>query len=599
MKANVFKRLGFGFGGCIALVLGCAAGAAETGAPAQWIPANAVIAVEVFQPKALLAPLCDEKNASMITSMPAYRRMESNPGFEKFQTGLRFMERQLGADWATALTKLTGGGLAFGLCPEQRMVLVADAQDERILNQLNGLLGKMTARKNGGPSSGEATSQEVEGVPAWSLGPKEAHAIVGNRLVASGSMDGVRAALALRGKDGASSLASTPAYRSARQAVGSDAVGMIFLNMEILKLAPAIGNALKPNSDNPLAALLFAGVIETAHTSKWLALGVHVRDTGLALQLVSDGAKFDPKGSSAFALPDKADEGALPNLTVPRQMAAISFYRDLHRFYAAKDQLFPERTSGLVFFENMMGIFFCGRDLTDDVMAQTTPHLRLVVANQRYESAKESPAVRIPAFAAVLELHHPDACREMIEEAWQKAVGLANFTRGQKAEPGLIIERPVYWTTKFTVARFSTANMKEKSQRDTQYNFRPSLAMPGRYLILSSTDDLACDLMDALGREEKQKAAPMAQTHSLLELDGDKLAAALLANRESLARQNMLKSGGSGDGNAGGLDWLIGVSSFVHRLRLSFGAQDGRSQAWLELNFKPAPAPAPKVADAR
>ena len=41
----------------------------------------------------------------------------------------------------------------------------------------------------------------------------------------------------------------------------------------------------------------------------------------------------------------------------------------MHKFYAAKDTLFPDRTSGLIFFENMMGIFFSGRDLTDEVLA--------------------------------------------------------------------------------------------------------------------------------------------------------------------------------------------------------------------------------------
>ena len=599
MIANVFKKLGFWVGLCFTAMTGNGAMAAEPAAPVQWIPDDAVIAVEVFQPKALLAPLCDEKNASMITAMPAYQRQESKPEFKKFQAGVKFLENQLGMDWLTALTKLTGGGIAFGVCPEQRMVLVADAEDGQMLTQLHETFSKITAHKNGGPSSGEASSQEVEGVTAWSFGPKEAHAIIGKRLVASSGIEGLRAALALRGKNGASSLAATPAYQAARRAVGPDAIGMVFLNMEVLRQVPAIGNVLKPNGDNPLASLLFAGVAETANSSKWLALGLHVKETGLVLQLASDGAKFDPKGPSAFALPDRAGEGALPNLTVPRQIAALSFYRDLHRFYAAKDQLFPERSSGLVFFENMMGIFFSGRDLTDDVMAQTTPHIRLVVANQRYESAAEAPTLRIPAFAAILELRNPDQCHELVEEAWQKAVGLANVTRGQKAEPGLIIERPVHWTTKYTVARYSTANIKDKSQRDARYNYRPSLAMPGRHLILSSTEDLACDLMDALGREDKQKVSPLAQTHSVVDLDGDKLAAAVLANRDAWMRQNMLKSGGTGEGNSAGLDWFIGVASFVHHLSLKFDAEGGTSQAWLELNFK-SPSPAgQKVAEAR
>ena len=58
----------------------------------------------------------------------------------------------------------------------------------------------------------------------------------------------------------------------------------------------------------------------------------------------------------------------MPHLDVPRQIAGASVYRDLHGFYAAKDDLFPERTSALIFFENMMGIFFSGKDLTEEVL---------------------------------------------------------------------------------------------------------------------------------------------------------------------------------------------------------------------------------------
>ena len=83
--------------------------------------------------------------------------------------------------------------------------------------------------------------------------------------------------------------------------------------------------------------------------------------------------------------------GALPNLAVPRRIAGLSLYRDLHAFYAAKDKLFPERTSGLIFFENMMGIFFTGRDLTDEVLAETRPEIRIVVAAQKYDPAIGTP----------------------------------------------------------------------------------------------------------------------------------------------------------------------------------------------------------------
>jgi len=596
----VTKTFSFLLGLCFMALAGQGAMAAEeANAPTQWIPADAMVAVELFQPKALLSPFGDGKSAAAFAALPGVGKRKARPGYEKFMGVVKYLETQLGADWPTALTKMTGGGLAFALRPQQQMVLVADAEDERMLMQLHEFLWKAaSAKKNSGSESGQASSQQVDGVMAWSLGPKEAHTIIGKRLVLSSGFSELQTALAFRSKSGGASLAATPAYQAARRAVGPDAAGMIFVNMAALKQAPGIAKALQPKESNPLVALLFAGIAESAGASNWLAIGLRAqeKEDSLALQVVTDGAKPDPKGAAAFALPAKREEGALPNLAVPRQIAGLSLYRDLRRFYAAKDQLFPERTSGLIFFENMMGIFFSGRDMTDDVFAQARPEIRLVVANQQYDPAVGTPSPQIPAFALVLQMRNPAQFREVMEEAWQKSIGLASFTRGQKAEPGFVIDRPVHWTTKYSVAKFSSTGVKDRSKLDVRFNFSPSLAMPGNHLILSSTEQLTCDLMDALGRESKQPPAPLAQTHSLLEANGDRLAAALLANRESMVRQNMLKSGGAGEADSTGIDALIAFTEFVEQLRLSFSAESGLNQAKLELKFK---WPGQKMAEAR
>ena len=61
--------------------------------------------------------------------------------------------------------------------------------------------------------------------------------------------------------------------------------------------------------------------------------------------------------------------------------------------FPSKDELFPERTSGLIFFENMMGIFFTGRDLTEEVLAETGSDIRVVVAEQQYDPQVVSDGV--------------------------------------------------------------------------------------------------------------------------------------------------------------------------------------------------------------
>jgi hypothetical protein len=348
---------------------------------------------------------------------------------------------------------------------------------------------------------------------------------------------------------------------------------------------PQIAEALEKPRTNPLAALIFAGITESLRTSNWLALTLDVEGRDLALRALTDGTLADPRGPAAFALPQEAGDGAEPSVSVPRRIAALSLYRDLHGFYAAKDDLFPERTSGLIFFENMMGIFFTGRDLTSEVLAETEPHIQLVVTEQQFDPAVGTPQVKLPAFAVILKLRHPEQFGSVVEEAWQKAVGLINFTRGQQALPGLIIDRLIHGQTKFTLAYFSTVDVNDKAKLDTRFNIRPALALPGDYLILSSTDGLARDLIDTLTAPGNQEITPLAQTHSLLEIAGMQVASALLANRDALVRQDMVEKGKARQEAEASIDLLIMLVKCIEQAELSIGTKNGLTQAGLEIEL--------------
>ena len=128
--------------------------------------------------------------------------------------------------------------------------------------------------------------------------------------------------------------------------------------------------------------------------------------------------------------------------------------------------------------------------------------MRIVVAEQKYDEKLGTPEVQFPAFAIVLRMRNPEKFRPVAEEAWQKAIGLVNFTRGQQALPGLIIDRPTHEGERYTVAGFGPPTGADKSAVDVRFNFQPALAMPGPYLIISSTAGLAKDLIAAVKQEE-------------------------------------------------------------------------------------------------
>jgi hypothetical protein len=562
--------------------------ATEASPPAaQWIPQDAVISLELSQPKALLELLAGEDMTEAITSLPFYQKQVSSPQFEELLNLIRHLETALDTDWRTGLAELAGGGITIAVCPQDTVLLIIEAKDEDMLERLHEILldgARSDAVQDGQPD--RVASTQYRDVTAWTFNGKEAHAIIDKRFVLANRPEGLRAVLELRAEANGENLASSPTYQAAMRAVDPEAVGTVFVNLKPLMRLPNVAQLLDNQRKNPLLALFFAGIVEAVRDSRWLALGLHVEQSTLTLQASMDG-KVRRGGTSpaAFALPNEPGEGVLPNLSVPRRIAAFSLYRDLHEFYAAKDDLFGERTSGLIFFENMMGIFFSGRDLTNEVLIETKPEIRLVVAEQEYDPEIGTPQVKLPAFAAILRLRHPEQFNEIVEEAWQKAVGLTNFTRGQQALPGLIIDRPIHRETKFTVAYFSTVEVEDRTKLDQRFNFRPALAMPGEYLILSSTDGLARDLIDALNREMEQPVKPLGEVHSLAEIDAAWLASILEANRGTLVRGDMVKKGKTQEKAETGIDMLTSLVKLVKHIKLNVGVREGLTRAHLEMKL--------------
>ena len=109
--------------------------------------------------------------------------------------------------------------------------------------------------------------------------------------------------------------------------------------------------------------------------------------------------------------------------------------------------------------------------------------------------------------------------------------------------------------------------------------------MPGDYLILSSTDGLARDLIDALNHEKERSVEPLADTHSVVEIEGDRLASILEANRSMLVRGDMVNKGRTQEEAEAGIDMLITVIKLVEHVELSISSHEDITSAQLEMEL--------------
>ena len=547
----------------------------------ELVPSQAMLCLEILQPAQLLDPLLAPALAQRLATLPGYSGLTSSGKYQEMVAGIRYLESVAQTNWQGVTRTFTRHGMILAVGAGERSLLILDGDDPALLDKLHATVRQIAvaeADKQGEP--GRVRSAEYAGVTGWSFNGKEAHAVVENRLLAASDAEVLKAALDLR-NGGSSSLASRSDYAAAKKAVGPGAAGMLFLDLEQLRQAPGFMGGFDAQNQNPLVTLLLAGQPAYLKSAPWLALGIYVERQELVLRLLVGGDPADG-GVAAFAKPPDDGKGARPALPVPREIAALSLYRDLAGFYAAKDEMFPQRTSGLIFFENMMGIFFSGRNFTDEVLGQTQPQVRLVVARQEYDPAIGTPEPQWPAFALVLGLRDPKAFGEVMEEAWQKALGLVNFTRGQKALPGLILDKVNHQGTSITVARFSAQDVLDRNHLDQRFNFRPSLALAHGHAILSSTDQLARDLVDSLA-QASQAAAEVSHTH--LQLSGPELAGILKANRQVLVRGTMLKDGKSEEEAQQSIGTLCALVGWADRATLKFGPGREKQLAELRLSF--------------
>lgn len=555
---------------------------------AAWLPQDSIVVLEVPEPRAVWDRLFDPRVVQALEARPEYQSVQNQQGFQEAMNLVRHLEEQHGCKAPELLGRLTGGGMALSIGAEKATLLVVEAEDARLLNEVHELfvtIARAEALKDGKPE--RVASAEYRGVTGWTFARNEAHAINGKRLIVANSSAVLKAAIDRISEADAASLTGEARYQEARQALPADSLMTLFARMDILKQVSKFRDALDQQR-NPLITLLLGPLMQSLEQSNWLAVGLKGEGAALSLQIASDGRAAEASSQAGFARPEQPGGGALANLSVPRQLAAVSFYRDLHKFYGAKDELFPERTSGLIFFENMMGIFFTGRDLTEEVLAELTPQVRLVVAQQEYPPEVGTPQMQLPGLAIVFRMRDPQNFSPVAEEAFQKALGLINFTRGQQAEPGLIIDRPIHQDVKYTVSAFAPVPPKDNAPADARFNFQPSLAMPGEYLILSSTDGLARDLIDALKSEAASGPKTLSGQHSLVEIQGPQVASILAANRESMIRQNMVEKGHTREQAEGEIDTLCLIVGAVRKLEIAAGGE-GSAQVTvkLELDLQP------------
>jgi hypothetical protein len=325
------------------------------------------------------------------------------------------------------------------------------------------------------------------------VGKEFAAAVVGSALVVSNSPKTLHAAIDLH-LDGASkSMAQAPPVAEARKLLPPAPAGWLWLNLRPVQKQPQFQAVFDQLKDNGAVAVFFGGLFNVASRAPFLCAALYQHDTEFAATLRFPSGREGMPEAVALHIPEN-NAGSLPLLEPAHTLFSTSYYLDLANLWNGRTKLLkPNEVKELENLEKKSGLFLGGVRLSK-LLQQLGPHQRVVVAHQNKLAYKTAPAQRIPAFAFVLEMRDPAFARTA-ESLLRTAALLGTF----KFDLKLVEEKH----GEFNVVgyRFPEDAKVPGDDGNIRFNFTPCLVKVGKQFVVSSTLELAHDLIDVLVKE--------------------------------------------------------------------------------------------------
>jgi hypothetical protein len=256
---------------------------------------------------------------------------------------------------------------------------------------------------------------------------------------------------------------------------------------------------------------------------------------------------------------------SLPNGT----MGQLSFNRDFALLWNEKSNLLTEAAAAqLDVADSQLSTAFGGFDFGEEVLGALAPSMQIDVFPLTVKEADSQPPI-LPqaAFSVPWRDSFDSSLSRRFRIAWQTVIGLVNVERGGQGQPQLELETLVAGESRLVVGRYSLDDARElaASSVDLYANLAPTLATTPQALVIASRDETALRMADQIEGDSRQNHLVAGNVFSLA-LDGQLIADALRVNRAPMLGQNMMEKGNSRVAAEREVDSIIGAVSLVDQL---------------------------------
>jgi hypothetical protein len=383
------------------------------------------------------------------------------------------------------------------------------------------------------------------------------------------------------------SLATDAQFAEAHGASRASATAWGYVNTAVLRDAGLAKKLFGGRADNPLAELIFGGVLSTLQQTPYVTVALEVGERQVRLSASAPYDRgwagesreyyFGPQGKGVAPSPLLADDAVL----------CVRAYRNVSAMWLNAGDLLDEQASEeLAQADSHLATLFSGKDFGEDILGAFLPEGQVVVVRQEFADGQPAPAIKLPAFALVAELRDPATMQPELRRTFQNLIGFFNVVGAMNGQPQLELGMEQTDAAQFvTASHLSDPDAKDPLRLKINYNFSPSIAFAGSRFVIASTKALAHRLATASASNPPPgDAARVVNTVAVLQFNA--LREILTDNREQLVAQNMLNEGHTKEEAEQEVGVLLELVDWFDQLTLSLDTTQGELRASLDLGIK-------------
>lgn len=533
-------------------------------------PETTLAYAQIQPPSKIVNWLLNHPLRERIEAIPQVKSGLKSKEYAAFLAGIGFAQFYTGMEWQESLETLAGGGIAIGFDPAKEAVgaVFMSSRPDQLPKLYKGLLKLANQNEQSKVNEGEYRNQK-----AYAVGKQLYLIPVKDRVFVSNKKAMVKQMLDYWLDKPAKSLASNSGFTKSTQNI-SNQTAWAYANLKTIRDSGMAENLFVEKTENIGAELLIGGVLEATRTAKDLSAAITLNDEGVGLSLYTslDESQVSPERSYFYGTSQEREE--FERLKLDDSLGEIFAFRDLGKLWLSKEDLFDENhLSELSQADSTLSTLFSGLDFGEEVLGSTEPGFQIVARNQNYEQLETpQPDIKVPEFALVFRLKEDDRVQRRFRVAYQSFIGFLNIQLAMQGNPQLELE-----SEKVDGARIVSATYLPDENKEYEgminYNFSPTIAFADQWFIISSTKQLAGDLVVAGQRKSVTKDP---QTNTSITIYGQQAKAILAQNAEQLIAQNMLEEGNDRKEAKAQIDLLLEVVGLIKQTSLNLKNESGR-----------------------